>query len=317
MDNYYIGGLEIDPNHETMVIGGTSYVVSDKYKTMIRDSLIDWGTFQEINPEAKFEDIFEESTRLLNIKVTDEIKSEENFLRLLKHIHELPASAHIACTMKQFVIYEPLSYAMREVFDKIKHHYEQLVKQFIITRNNHVEQKTDFDQLLNNWQRQHDEKELDSSSIILLFINPPEQYTSGIEYTVTNHESVTNSLAAAVKQFTYPGFCPRVPGKRLDLLLKFPLNEFITAIKTLDSSASFPNYNLLESKIETIISNAPNKPNVQDTVERKVVPNDIKSYTTSILELRKQFLSEAKKYEQYYVDSAKVFNEINEVLTVL
>ena len=46
---YHTGGLEYnDDDSKTVEIENITYVVSDRFKSMLRDSFIDWGTFLEV-----------------------------------------------------------------------------------------------------------------------------------------------------------------------------------------------------------------------------------------------------------------------------
>jgi hypothetical protein len=245
--------------------------------------------------------------------------------------------------MKQFMIYEPVSHAIYYLFTIIKRHFEQIVEKFIITRNNYIitnkirANPNDWQALQLEWNKINDERSLESSSVILLFLNPPKGVKSHIHYKVPGKDDEMNKLKAAVNLFKYEGFCPKVPHERLAKLLLFPLSAFVSAIKALDSSAKFPNYNKLEHHMERILRNKLEKPKPTDDFTRLKPPSELQSaiktkvheqnsshekkiadaklalikwYVDKIMEMRKTLLSYGTQYEDYYIAMAKTINEI-------
>lgn len=341
MEKYLIGGLEPDGSErEKLNIDGTEYVLTDKFKTMLRDSFIDWGTFLEVyHDNLDYEIMFDQVSKLLNIKENENLR--DVMLPLVKKIYYLPADAHIACLMKQFMIYEPMSIAIHSLFNTIKHHFEFIVEKFIMARNMYIEQHNlkvkinDWDKLINQWNDANVQYKLESSSIILLFLNPPKAMKSGIHYKIPGKESLIDELKVEIEKFHYQGFCLNVPHQRLISLLKFPINTFVRVIRGLDPEAKFPNYDHIEKKlILDVLKNKPAKPVVTDTFPREQPPKELTDpikdkdsegahdaklklvqwYVTKTLELRKKMLQYGKQFEQYYIDTAKLINKINDII---
>lgn len=326
---YRTGGLETNNEVETMEMDGINYVVSDKFRTMLRDSFVDWGTFLEIyHDNLDYVTLFDQLIKLLNIKENENLK--DSLIPLIKRIYELPADAHMVCMLKQFVIYEPVSIALHGLFTTIKFFFEELVDRFIISRNRYIElnntkdKKNDITKLKQYWNEMDEQYNLDSSSIVLLFLNPPKGIKSGLHWNVKDpaKEEMILKLKAAVKAFNYAGFCPKVPHARLKALLEFPLNEFIEAIKTFEPSAQFPDFKKIEEIITSNLQNMPEKIKIKDIYKRdkpsKEIENDkielAKWYVDAILDLRKQLLPYGRQYEEYFVKKAKIFNTINDQL---
>lgn len=322
---YRIGGLEPNDNDsETMNVDGIKYVVSDKFKAMLRDSFIDWGTFLEVyNENLTYTNMFDQMVNLLNIKENENLR--EFMIPLIKKIYNLPASAHMACMLKQFMIYEPVSLAIHSLFTTIKIHYESVVEQFLLTRNNYIQLNNLKDKpnnvplLLKYWADMNSHYNLDTSSCILLFLNPPNGLKSKLNFNITGLETNIASLKDAVKKFNYKGFCAKVPYERLKNLLEFPINNFIAIIKKLDHNAKFPNYKHVENIISDMLKNMPKKPPVIDDVSRKIIPASItdklemaKWYINSILDLRKDILPQGSAFEEYYISQAKILISIND-----
>lgn len=328
MNQYFIGGLEpTEEDGEILTIDGTDYIVNDKFKTSLRDNILDWGTFLEVYSDGlTFKDLYQEINKILYIKDEDSIK--DIFADLVKKIYYLPADAHIACMTRQFAIYEPVSNVLRGIFMRIKAHYEHLVERFIMLRNSHIAKhkykvKTnDWDQLLSKWNHYNDKYNLDSSSVVLLFLNPPDGIKSGIHYKIPHMEEHIDRLRAKVQSFHYKGFCPKVPDERLRFLLQFPLDEFTSIIKQLDKESKFPDYDNLEKNMQDIIKQLPPRPTYKDEITREDPPEIddidlIKWYTTKILELRKQLLPAGTAMEKYYIDVSKELSKILELLEQL
>jgi hypothetical protein len=146
-------------------------------------------------------------------------------------------------------------------------------------------------------------------------------------------------LCKEIKKFNYVGFCPRVPHIRLIALLKFPLYEFVTAIKAMDPNVKLPDYKKIESIISDMLKNTATKPKIPiikhnmpdaelvskasinatsvSSVTEDIQLNLAKWYVSDILDYRKKLLSVGQEYEQYYVDIAKMLYEIDTILNEL
>jgi hypothetical protein len=325
---YKTGGLEPVDDATTMNVDGINYVVSDKFRMMLRDSFIDWGTFLDIyNDNLDYATLFDQMVKLLNIKENENLR--EFMIPLVIKIYELPVQAHITCMLKQFIIYEPVSIAIHSLFTTFKLFYEHIVELFITTRNRYIELNNtkdtlnDLQALKKYWSDMNEQYNLDSSSIVLLFINPPTGLKSGINFNVKNLSNIINTLKIAVKKFHYPGFCPKVPNERLTGLLNFPISEFINAIKELDNSVEFPDFDVIERIIKEHLDKMPEAPTIPDVPalkDRETPPDGLdqislaKWYIEAILELRKKLLPYGNKYEEYYVQKARIFTDLTNAI---
>ncbi len=324
---YKTGGLEptLDPS-KTLDIDGVTYVVSDRFKAMLRDSFIDWGTFLEIYQDnLSYTLMFDQMIKLLNIKENENLR--EFMIPLIKKIYHLPASAHMACMVKQFMIYEPLSVTIHSLFTTIKLHYEYILDKFLHTRNNYItnnnlpDTQNNISELKKYWENMDQQYNLESSSVMLLFLHPPIGLKSRLNFNTTGLEKVIAPLKDAVKKYHYLGFCPKVPQARLKALLNFPINEFIRAIKAMDPTAKFPNYQQLEKYMATELKKMPEPPVIKDEYARKTAPKVLvdnlalaKWYIDEILNFRKTLIKYGTLYETYYTEQAKIFIDINDRL---
>ena len=324
-EHYKIGGLE-PPNRPPAIlkIGGTNYVVSDKFKSMLRDNFIDWGAFLDVyNKNLNITNMFDQMVKLLNVKANENLR--ESMIPIVEKIYNLPAEAHLACMIKQFMMFESVSSAIHELFTIIKLHYEYVFEEFLTVRNEYITNKklpdklNDIDELRFHWDAFG--KHYDSSSIKLLFLNPPDNLPSGLNFNITGLESVIKPLRKAVKAFNYLGFCPKVPHQRIIALLTFPTNEFNAAIVKMDPSVKLPDYKVIDDRVKECMKNMPNVPKVVDNIKRKKIPDELtdqmdiaKWYIDHILDIRKQLIDYGAQFEEYYAEHAKIIVNISDVL---
>lgn len=317
---YATGGLEpAYEDDETIEIDGFKYRTNDRFRSAIRESLIDWGTFKEVyEGTISNEILFDRINQILNLKPTPGF--DGMLVEILKTLYELPASVHVEAVFKQKALFEPLSAAIKLVFDKFKEHYEIIVEQYILARNKYIESSklpdklNDFSEFVQKSEEFDKKYNLQSSSPILLFINPPNGLKSHLHIQVESL-SQTQQLRKAIKKFHYPGFCPRVPKERLAKLLDFPLMEFVSLIQLMDPEITFPDYRKISHKVEKLIRTAPEKPEIEDQYKRKTPPElgpseTLQWYIEEILNMRKTLVDEAKKYTIYYNEQAKLFVEL-------
>lgn len=190
-DKYKIGGLESTAEDSSVVldVDGKKYVFGEKFKAMLRDSLIDWGTFLEIYNKNTPNDVaFEQICRLLNVKDNQNVK--DIMLPIIKKIYALPSEMHLISMMRQYMIYEPVSIVIYSLFTTLKIHFEDVVRLFIEVRNEFIDRmkcsgyKNNWDKLVEEWRELDVNYELSSSSIVLLFLNPPKDLRSGIHWRI-------------------------------------------------------------------------------------------------------------------------------------
>lgn len=346
-ETYKIGGLERTPDdavRDSVKIDGVEYIVSDRFKASLRDTIIDWTEFKKFYEKTKDnERLFEHVLKLMNIPDIKKLQEEfspanllkKETLSIVKKIYELPLENHLICLSSQYFLREPLSHAIQFVFLMIKRHFEEIVELFADCRGSFLEEQKlsqapqDFEKLLQHWVDTNTQHDFDTSSVILFFLNPPEKSVNEeleIEIKGLADETTAKSLktlASAIKKFKYPGFCPKVPKERLDKLLEFPLAEFVDAIRKLGCDKKLPDYSEVETKIADILAKAQvEKPVFKESnYTRAPPPKDLKDipliswYMDAILEMRKSLVPHAKKMEDYYTNQAKIFNEIGQYIS--
>ena len=335
-----LGGLEPANEESTVIIDDVTYVFSEKFKAMLRDSCLDWASFINIYQDnLHYDGLFDEVTKVLNIKANEHLRGL--LIPLVKTIYNLPKAAHLACMMRQFMVFDIVTIALHSVFDIIKLHFEQIVKLFVVTR---AEKWPDllannWEELLAQWTELDDVNDYNSSSVILLFLNPPApEVAHTLHIDFPGPPEAVKGLRTALAAFQYKGFCRLVPHKRLWWLLQFPLREFTTAIRVMDPSVSLPDYATAEGKVKAILDDAPVKMKVSNDEPRKVPPasmlnaaaqSTVESITTesskakmqlimwyvnAIFDLRKAIYTDGRQLECYYESTAIMLSQIATLL---
>ena len=150
--------------------------------------------------------------------------------------------------------------AIKHLFIAYKIFIEKLIEIFIFLRNKYLDDepdqindKNDFNMLIEKWVAVDIENKINTSSLILYFNFPPKNITieksiKRIKYKFNGTSSKSMLLQKLMNEFMkeskknnfyYCGFCPFIPLERFKLLLKFPIDKLIHIIKLLDSSNTY------------------------------------------------------------------------------
>jgi hypothetical protein len=353
MEGYCVGGLESKNSDfdQSMDIGGVKYIVSGKFKSRLRDTIIDWHAFlNTYEDDMTKELLITNAIRLLNIHDTPDVRVR--FIDVLDVIYNLPASRHMNSMIQQYIIHEPVSVVVEHIFHLLKKHYEQIVRLFVEIRNKYidkheagdgtagdgtagdgtagdgtVDKKNNWDKLITKWNHANSKHKLESSSVILLFLNPPVPLKSHIHYKIAGKDNLMRDIKQSIDNFHYPGFCPRVPVERLIKLLTFPISKFVDTINDLNNSIDgteqikFPDYNKIEEKMKQILNEIPKRPDIKDEYGREPTPGDkkdidlMKWYICAIFDLRKKIIEHSKQYESFYQKFAEKSKPVIKLLT--
>ena len=321
---YKTGGLEpVDNKTLIMNIGGNNYVITEKLRDLLRENLIDWGTFNEINcKECNDNMLIKQVVSLLSLKP---VKTLDDLLIVLEKTYNSDDNTILDDMMKQFLIYEPISLVLVNVFNVIKKHYESLIELFVDTRNKYIDKhhlkdiKNDWNYLKTLWDETNKNNSLSSSSVILLSLSD-----SRFKQLET-HVDGNDKMPSSIREFKYPGICPRVPHDRLYTLLTFPLDDVLDAIKDFDTGETleFKNYDSIEEKVSELLRKKENiiKPIIENKCERPAAPSSLEKnklvhfYVDAILELRNKLIDSGEKLQTYYIDVAKALNEVSDYIT--
>jgi hypothetical protein len=316
---YHTGGLESSKHARHLVINSVDYVTSDKFKMMLRDMFVDWGTFQEVYRGAMTTDLlFNQVVKMLDLK---DSKNKDKMLDVVRDIYQMSCSEHMMCIIKQFMLYEPMSAAIHSLFITIKQHFEELVDLYLQLRNAYIKTHMLSDQVTPDNYSDHlselnEKYGPNTSSVLLLYIMHPE---SPLVFTIKGVAS-TRALATQLKKYKYAGFCPKVPHERITHLMSFPLNELCRAIMDIDPSVQLPDYPAIEKHLIAELTPI-EKPRIPEKYKRQIPENitlddQVKWYVDEILNLRKSLVPYGHRYEKYFVAQARQIISVNDYLKV-
>jgi hypothetical protein len=184
-----------------------------------------------------------------------------------------------------------------------------------------------WEALVNIWEQHDEEKDLQSSSVKLLFFNNKKL---GIHFGLPYKSRALIKLVAAARKFRYCGFCPKVPEKRFICLMEFPYEEFSDVIVEmqkkileLDNKALNTDLNITQNKFKVFekpnyseLLNRMNKamkfekePQINNTKRPRKKMTE-KQYMEHILEIRKKIAPYCIKLEEHYAHKAEVLDKV-------
>jgi len=314
---YKTGGLESKKNMLIAKLGGVDFIYGEKFKMMMRDSLVDWGTFLEVYDSiVDYRMLFEQSVKLLNIQNSENLHA--HLIPLLEKIYSLDEKSHLVCMMKQFMIYESLSIAIHSLHMVCRVHYESQLKRYLTLRNEHIKNKpafktNDIDYLEKYLIELNEQNNLSSSSVWLLFVNPPEELDVVIH--LETDLPAGKKFADSIGKWHYKGFCPKVPSARLQSLMQFPIIALSDAIKELNPSENIVDYEALEEYTVKTLKEMPSPPPAPPVYKRVTPPKTdkitkAKFLIEEILAIRRSLVNSGVAWEQYYAEQAVVFQKI-------
>lgn len=177
-ENFYSGG------RHPIKINETTYMIGDKLATTLRQTYINWNTFHEIYKDSIDDDnLFQQVVSMFHLNTSEKLKP--HIVQLLHKIYHLSSLHHISCMIKQFVIKEPISMVIYNIFRIFKQYFESLVTKFMVLRNQYILQyglavdgkvlMNEIEYLQDKWNELNDKHSYDTSSTILYFLSHPHK----------------------------------------------------------------------------------------------------------------------------------------------
>lgn len=323
----YIGGLEEEPQaNEEIKIDGLTYVAGQRFRAAIRGALLDWRAFIDYQPNATEDELFQQVAEQLNIKSA----AKEHMLPLLEQIYQMTDVQHVTCMMRQYRVIEPFSTAVFGLYGCVKRHMEYLIRQYYEARAAFLRGKKNLAEddgqiefpttMAVEWStieeraaEINEQHQLDSSSPILLLINPPESLPRIIDFIIHTTDAVilekSRALQAAINQFHYQGFCPKRPIARLVALSDFPMGALVDILLYINPKIKLPDYD----QLITIINrrNTLERPMHEQEIKRHKCPAGLDDkaqviwYVDEIMRIRKELVPLGQQYEKYYIRAAR------------
>jgi hypothetical protein len=169
-----------DSEVNTIELGGINFAVGNRFNYRLYDSIADWSAFLEVyNKNIDNNLLFDEAVRVLGVREVNE-SMREALLPLVETVYYLPDHAHVSGVMKQYMLYEPISIAVYNLFMILKAHFEDVVAWYAAARNefievNHIDAAVmNWPILVEYWENLNVQNNHSSSSPILFYLNPPK-----------------------------------------------------------------------------------------------------------------------------------------------
>jgi hypothetical protein len=222
--------------------------------------------------------------------LSEEIDDPKLLENILKLIWEEPIEKLFNGISKSLELDESLITARRTLFWKIK----ELIE-IVILIHLRLVQKKNIKKLIKKW----DNIKIDTSSKILWSLFGKNN---------TQKENYFPNI-----NFTYIGYCPKVPNERIKLLLEFPLDNLINDINKVDNKFNIDFSNILENtnKIQLNISY-----NFSDIIKPKInkVNPFLNEFMKCWLELVDKLKPYLKKKEEHNIKIAQHMDELSKKL---
>jgi hypothetical protein len=279
----------------TIYLGGSAerkvtYRSGNKAKIFFENCTTDWEVFKKRLPSNEGDAyVIDYVRRMLGLPISDDpISSVRKFLTqdltdFIQHIRKIS------------FLHEPLAWSIREVFFRLVHIYEGYLARLF--------DEDTWKMFMTHWN-EHDPES--TSSKPLWNLTRDETFREAIRTAHPNLTDWVNDM-----EFSYIGFCPKVPGVRLRILLNFPVRELIEIMEW-DDAHSFEEE--VSKRICAVLANT-------KTLDMKSLvsiarPNPpptslgIVELVDLILQQIEKILPALESLEKHYLDKAELFNRV-------
>lgn len=215
----------IGGNGETMKV-----LIGENIESLLKARTFEWNTYELTEKSARNTEKLTFLIKTVNeiFNFPEYIDKEDDLILMLNSLFNKSPAEIFNALVRSFIIYDPLNYAYKNLFWKIKEFIENLI---ILSYPNE-----DIQSKLLKWEKNVSDTNIDTSSVIL--------------WTLYNKQSPfrTEELKNSKFKFEYLGYCPYKPVDRICAILKFPFNEFENTIQHTIKLTEF------HSKINKILS---------------------------------------------------------------
>lgn len=215
----------IGGNGETMKV-----IIGENIESLLKARSFEWNTYELTEKSTRNTEKLTFLIKTVNeiFNFPEYIDKEDDVILMLKSLFNKSPAEIFNALVRSFIIYDPLNYAYKNLFWKIKEFIENLI---ILSYPNE-----DIQSKLLKWEKNISDTNIDTSSVIL--------------WTLYNKQSpfYTEELKNSKFEFEYLGYCPYKPVDRICAILKFPFNEFENTVQHIIKLTEF------HSKINKILS---------------------------------------------------------------
>ena len=309
------------------VFGGLNHTFENRALTALNNQIIEWNSFLAINGfdktpndiDADYDKVAKKILEIIGMPNNNQLKALLPEI-LYSYYHKDPRF-HIMFRLRKNIAYESLSAACYNLFNVIRIYIEKLIKIFLNLRNEYVKYIKKGDKInIKKYIEKSKKIYKDSTSPIISNVK-------SLKITVDNK---FDKLQRLLYSYEYVGFCPKVPTKRVLLLLEFPIEQLSNEIEYLDRFLGVDSKLPLQKDIISVINEFKinyKPPTKLPYIEREGIKINNKARTKTILDLSyaiiryiKQFKPSIKLYGTYYNNLAKLINKfankLNKVLKI-
>jgi hypothetical protein len=354
-----LGGIDTnnkDISNRINIVGGydkytnpvnTEMRIGDLSKMFVKIKITEWDSFKKNYftnnklPDKYYDNFIERLNTIFTLPYN--IVNDTDLLYMVSKFYSAPAKQIFNSIESQLNFLESYKKSIQHLFMSLKVFIENLIELFVQIREEYIEtsklrnnKSNNFKDLLERWYNIDVENNIDTSSLILFFNFHPkkisfEKSIPKIHWNIKGN-SVDKKIINFLKKikntkFEYIGYCPHVFMERFNILLKFPINDLIDIINTLQPNKLLLNQvNIINSKIQKTsigvshgccdkIKKEKFTYKVPKSKDEKV--KIFSKYADLYIDLYKQMLPHLIKKEKYINDISKKNNDIsNDIISI-
>jgi hypothetical protein len=296
--------------------GDTDLVIKlENRKEKITSVCNKWASLvQFFKPNSdKYADVLNENMiEILNLNSNTAQLTPDEWNIVITKLLEADAPTFFKSVDHIIGINQPPVAIIREIFFNIVLLIESKMLKYLALYNS----ESDIAKCMNEWKSLNAEYKIKTSSVLLMFICPPNQPSDlpwmppdskGWESKIPRLK-LPKDFEADLKNFGYLGFCPKEPVKRLKLLLRFPIHrlpiDFSLVQKSIDAKKQRPK-NIYSNWEETV---AKTKIKTKDDIQKNM---------SILCKLLVSHLDDFKARESNVAATVKYYNKINDEIAKL
>jgi hypothetical protein len=317
------------------IVGGDKNIVNiavgGAVEQKIKSKIIEWEVFSKLFVSGKY---LTQLTVELNeiFPLPTAIHDPVKLLCILDEIGKRPYGEVMNGVIRSFELHDPVKLSIRRLFVS----WKTLIESLLTKSSKHIHLAPKW----NNFIKQHG---VDTSSEIMFFTFPPKINSNFIsshaQFSSTSNIGqiiVPSDLKIQLKgdphricefqkaasDYKYAGFCPMESVARVLLLLNFPVKELYlinpkkcgrsAEIKKLKNVVTENLHKLTKLKKPGYPKGCPGITDIKDSMENRI-SHFIKEY----IELYKKIKPCLIKWENYFIEIAKLIAEINNAIDTL
>jgi hypothetical protein len=354
-----LGGVDTnnkDISNRINIVGGydkytkpvnTEMRIGDLSKMFVKVKITEWDSFKKnyfINnklPDKYYDNFIERLNIIFTLPYN--IDNDADLLYMVSEIYNAPAEQIYNVIESRLNFLESYKKSIHHLFMSLKVFIESLIELFVQIREEYIEthkmsdnKSNNFKDLLERWYNIDTGNNINTSSLILFFSFHPQKISfeksiPKIHWNIKGNsvDKKINDFLKKIKnaKFEYIGYCPHVFMERFNILLKFPIDDLIDIINTLQPNKALLNQvNIINSKIQKtnikVSHGCCNNIKKEKFTYKAPTSNAEKikvfsKYAELYIDLYEKMLPHLIKKEKYINDISKKNNDIsNDIISI-